>query len=121
MAATSNIVIANNAAVNKTFIPSVQIPSGFQYRDNASLADAPRTMDVTHNIASAASSSNSKHGVVFRQLRANGAAVMRTGYVKVDISVPKDGLTATDVSDMTAFMRNFFSDANLEVLLLGGY
>lgn len=121
MAATANIVIANNAAANKTFIPSVQIPMGFQYRDNGSTADAPRTIDITHTAVSGASSSNAKHTFKVTQLRPNAAAQIRTGYFKCDISVPKDGLTATDVSDLAVFVRNFFTDANLQTLLLGGF
>lgn len=121
MAATANIVINNNAAVAKTFIPSVQLPKGYQYRDNASLADAPRTLDVLHEVASAASTSNSKHTLKFQQLRANAAAAMRTGYIRVEVSVPKDGLTATDVSDLGSFVRNFLTDSNLSTLLLGGF
>lgn len=121
MAATANIVVKNNAAADKTFIPSVQIPSGFQYRDNSSTAEAPRTIDITHTAVSGASSSNAKHSFKVTQLRPNVEGLVRTGYFKCDISVPKDGLTATDVSDLAAFVRNFFTDANLQTLLLGGF
>lgn len=121
MAATADITINNNAAVAKTFSPSIQVPNGYQYRETGSPADAPRTLDVLHVIANAASSSNSKHTLLFKQLRANGASLMRTGYIKTEISVPKDGLTATDVSDLAAFIRNFLTDANLQKVLLGGF
>lgn len=121
MAATANIVIANNAAVSKTFIPSVQIPSGFQYRDNSSAADAPRTLDITHTAVNGSSASNAKHTFKVTQLRANAAAQIKTAYFECKLSVPKDGTTATDVSDLAAFVRNFFTDANLQTLLLGGF
>jgi len=121
MAATTDIVINNFAAAAKTFIPTVQLPKGYQYRDSGSTADAPRTIDVLHEMGPSGSASNSKHTVVFRQVRANSAGQLRTEYVKVEYSKPVDGTTPTDSSDLGAFVRNFLTDANLGKLMLGGF
>lgn len=121
MAAIANITINNEAAVAKTFAPSIAIPNGSQYRETTSTADSPLTLDVTHVLAAASSSSNSKHTTKFTRMRPNTAAVLRTGYARVELSVPKDGLTATDVDDLAAFMRNFWTATNLHTLLLGGF
>lgn len=121
MAATLDISINNFAAAAKVFTPSVAVPNGYDYRETTSLAAAPMILRVTHVIPGAGSSSNTKAGIRFTQGRANGAAQMRTGYIDVQISVPKDGVTDTDISDMGAYVRNFLTDANLKKLILGGY
>lgn len=121
MAATSPITINNNAAVAQTFNPSVAISGGFEYRNGASTVAAPQTIEITHDMKVAASTSNDRHAVTFKQARANALASMRTGFVQVTLSVPKDGLTATDVSDLGAYVRNFLTDANISKILLGQY
>lgn len=121
MAATTDITINNNSASAKVFTPSVQLPKGYQYRETSSTADAPQTLDVLHELPTTGSSSNAKHTIAFRRVRANSASKLKTGYASLIISVPPDGLTAADVSDLVAFVRNFMTDANLQKLLLGGF
>lgn len=121
MAATTSLTINNNAAVAQTFNPSVAIDKGYEYRNGASTVSAPQTIEITHDMKAAASASNDRHTVVFKQARANASAHMRTGFVQVTLSVPKDGLTATDVSDLGAYTRNFLTDANISKILLGQY
>lgn len=123
MAATSAITIKNNAASDVTFTPSIQVKDGYEYRDtshNITLA-APRTMLVTHRMVGPASASNDLHILRFTQVRLNETSQVRTAYIEVKISVPKDGPTATDVSDEGAFVRNFLTDANLTKILQGQY
>ena len=123
MAATAAITIKNNAASDVTFTPSVQVKDGYEYRDishNNTLA-APRTMLVTHRMVGPASASNDLHILRFTQVRLNETSQVRTAYIEVKISVPKDGPTATDVSDEGAFVRNFLTDANLTKILQGQY
>lgn len=121
MAATSSIVINNNAAVAQTFNPSVAISGGFEYRNGASTIQAPQTVEITHDMKAAASASNDRHTIIFKQARANGLAQMRTGFLSIALSIPKDGLTSVDVSDLGAYMRNFLTDANIAKILLGQY
>jgi len=121
MAATTSISVNNLAAVSQTFNPSVQIDKGYEYRNGASTIAAPQTLEITHDMKAASSTSNDKHSVTFKQARANAVGSMRTGYLSLSISVPKDGLTTTDVSDLGAYIRNFVTDANLSKLLLGQY
>lgn len=123
MAATAAITIKNNAASDVTFTPSIQVKDGYEYRDtthNMTLA-APRTMLVTHRMVGPASASNDLHILRFTQVRLNGTSQVRTAYIEVKISVPKDGPTATDVSDEGAFVRNFLTDVNLTKILQGQY
>ena len=123
MAATAAITIKNNAASDVIFTPSIQVKDGYEYRDtshNNTLA-APRTMLVTHRMVGPASASNDLHILRFTQVRLNGTSQVRTAYIEVKISVPKDGPTATDVSDEGAFVRNFLTDANLTKILQGQY
>jgi hypothetical protein len=119
MAATTDITVNNNAAVAVVFKPSVTIKNGSRYMDAASSLGAPRTLDVTHVMNGPSSTSNDVHVVRFQQSRANGVAQIRTGYGEVRVSVPKDGLTATDIQDLGAFIRNSFTDAFLQSILLG--
>lgn len=121
MAATADISINNFAAVAKIFTPSVSVPNGFDYREISTPAAAPLVLRVTHQIAAPSSNSNTKAGVRFTKSALNSASAVRTGYVDVTISAPKDGLTTGDISDLGAFVRNFLTDANLTKLLLGGY
>lgn len=121
MSATTDITINNFAAVAKVFTPSVAVPNGNDYRETSSPASAPLVLRVTHNIAAASSVSNSKAGVRFTKAAPNAASILRTGYIDVVLSYPKDGLSATDISDLGAFVRNFLTDANLTKLMLGGY
>lgn len=119
MAATTDITINNNAAVSKTFTPTVQVKDGYEYRETSSAAFAPMTLRVTHVIASPSSSSNTKAGVRFQKVALNSASQVRTGYIDVTISVPKDGVVAADVSDLGAYVRNFLTDAVISDLILG--
>lgn len=123
MAATAAITIKNNAASDVTFTPSIQVKDGYEYRDtshNTTLA-APRTMLVTHRMVGPASASNDLHILRFTQVRLNETSQVRTAYIEVKISVPKDGPTATDISDEGAFVRNFLTDVNLTKVLQGQY
>ena len=123
MAATAAITIKNNAAGDVIFTPSIQVKDGYEYRDtshNNTLA-APRTMLVTHRMVGPASASNDLHILRFTQVRLNETSQVRTAYIEVKISVPKDGPNATDVSDEGAFVRNFLTDANLTKILQGQY
>lgn len=121
MAATTDITINNFSAVAKVFTPSVAVQNGFEYRETSSPAAAPLVLRVTHNIAPASSISNSKQGVRFTKAAMNASAQIRTGYIDIVLSHPKDGLSATDLSDLGAFVRNFLTDANLTKLMLGGF
>lgn len=121
MAATQDISINNFAAVAKTFAPSVSVLNGYDYRETSSPAAAPLSLRITHNISAPSSISNSKHGVRFTKAAMNASSQLRTGYIDVVVSHPKDGLTAADVSDLGAFVRNFLTDVNLTKLMLGGY
>lgn len=121
MAATADISLNNNAAVAKTFTPTVQVKDGYEYRETSSLAASPTTLRVTHVIALPASNSNTKAGVRFQAVALNAAAQVRTAYIDVTVSVPKDGVTATQVSDLGAYVRNFLTDARISELILGKY
>lgn len=121
MAATTDISINNQSAVAKTFTPSIAVANGYDYRETSSPISAPSTLRVTHVLPAASSSANTKAGVRFTKVALNSASQIRTGYIDVTISVPKDGVTAADVSDMGAYVRNFLSDANITKLLLGGF
>lgn len=121
MASTGNIIIKNLAAVDKTFVPAVAVPNGTQYRETSSPVTGPLTLDVTHKFASASSTSNNAHSVRFQKIALNGSGQVRSAYINISISVPKDGVTPADVSDLGAFMRYFLSDAGLNDLLLGKY
>ena len=119
MAATTDIAINNNATVSKTFTPTVQVKDGYEYRETSSAAAAPMTLRVTHVIAAPASSSNTKAGVRFQKVALNSASQIRTGYIDVTISVPKDGLVPDDVYDLGAYVRNFLTNARITDLILG--
>lgn len=121
MAATTDITINNFAAAAKIFTPSVAVQNGYDYREASSPAAAPLFLRVTHQIAAPSSISNTKAGVKFTKAAMNAASQMRTGYIDVSISIPKDGLTSTDVSDLGAFVRNFLTDANINKLVIGGF
>lgn len=121
MAATADIAINNSAAVSKTFTPTVQVKDGYEYRETSSPAFAPMTLRVTHTIASPSSSSNTKAGVRFQKVALNSASQVRTGYIDVTISVPKDGVAANDVTDLGAYVKNFLTDARILELILGKY
>ena len=121
MAATSNISINDNAAVAKTFIPTVQIKDGYEYRDSTSATAAPRTLRVTHVLSALSTNSNTKAGVRFTQVRLNSAGAVRTSYIDVTISAAKDGVTDADMLDLGAFVRNFLTNANLSDVIIGKY
>lgn len=121
MAATADIALPNFAAVSKTFTPSVAVPNGYDYRETSSPMAAPMTLRVTHVLPAASSNANTKCGVRFTKVALNGSAQIRTGYVDVTFSAPKDGVVAADISDLGAYVRNFLTDANITKLLLGGY
>lgn len=121
MAATADISINNNSAVAKTFTPSVAVANGYDYRETSSPIAAPSTLRITHVLPAASSAANTKAGVRFTKVALNGASQIRTGYIDITISVPKDGVVAGDVSDMGAYVRNFLTDANITKLLLGGF
>lgn len=121
MAATQDITINNFAAVAKVFSPSIAVPNGFDYREMSSPMASPMTLRVTHTIPTASAAANTKAGVRFQKVGLNAAAVVKTGYIDVTISVPKDGVTTADLSDLGAYVRNFLSDANITKLVAGGF
>lgn len=121
MAATTDITIPNFAAVSKTFSPSVAVPNGSDYREMSSPMAAPMTLRVVHTIPQANAAANTKAGVRFQKVALNTAAQVKTGYIDVVISVPKDGVTSADLSDLGAYVRNFLSDANITKLVAGGF
>lgn len=121
MAATANITINNHAAVAKTFAPSVAVPNGFDYRETSSSMAAPLTLRVTHVIPAPGSKSNTKAGVRFVCVGLNASSEVKTGYIDVVISQPKDGVTDANISDLGAYVRNFLTDANIKALLQGAF
>lgn len=121
MAATADISINNNSAVPKVFTPSIAVANGYDYRETTSPISAPSTLRITHVLPAASSAANTKVGVRFTKVALNSASQIRTSYIDVAISVPKDGVTAIDVEDMGAYVRNFLTDANITKLLLGGF
>jgi len=121
MAATVDLSINNFAAVAKTFSPTVAVKDGYDYREMSSPITAPMTLRVTHVIPAPTSNSNTIAGVRFQKVALNASSQVRTGYVDLKISVPKDGLVAGDISDLGAFLRNFLTDANLTKLISGGF
>lgn len=122
MAATSDIILADYSAANKTFTPSVAVSGGYQYADTASSIASPRTLTVKHSVLPASAQSGVEvHSLQFNHTVADTLSKQQTTGLTVTFRVPRTGPTLANRRDLWTFAKNFLSDANVEKLLLGGF
>lgn len=121
MAATTDITINNNSAIAKTFTPTVAVPGGSDYRETSSPVAAPVTLRVLHTLPTSGSSANAKFTLRFSASGLNAGGQIRTAYLDVTGSIPKDGVSDSVTSDLRAFVVNFLTDVNFRKLIMGGY
>lgn len=119
MALSSSIVIADHAAVNKTFVGQAPIVGGSNRLDSSTNLATPRTMSIRHSANGKGSSATDRHLVQFQVTKADVNGNPSYGTVNVTIALGRSGaVVASDILDLIAFAKNFLSDANVASLLI---
>lgn len=117
---TANLTINDHAAVAKTFNLVYQQGNETRRLDISSTAEEPRTMTIRHSTAGSGNKISDRHNVNFvtTVLDDQNNPVQVGG--SVTLTVPRSGAVSDDaVYDHVAFVKNFFTDANVAMLLRG--
>jgi hypothetical protein len=122
MAATSDIVLADYSAANKTFTPSVQVSGGFAYADTSSTVASPRSLTVKHTVLAASAATGTEvHSMNFAHTVVDSVGSPQTVSATLTFRVPRTGPTLANRRDLWTFVKNFLTDTNVEKLLIGGF
>lgn len=123
MAATSDLVLADYSAANKTFTPAVAIKNGYQYQDTSSTIASPRTLQVKHVVLPASAQTGVEtHSASFGHTVVDATTGKPfTAVATVTFRIPRTGPTLGNRRDLWTFIKNFLTDANVEKLLIGGF
>jgi hypothetical protein len=113
---TSDIVLPDAAAANKTFVQIVNPNNPGIYRrlDSTTNAAAPRDFTIGHQAVTVKGVSCNKHLVGFRHRKANVVSAIPEEVVfNGTLLVPATTtFSTTDVYDILAFVRAFWTSAN---------
>lgn len=123
MAATSDLILADYSAANKTFTPAIAISNGYQYSDTSSTIASPRTLQVKHiTLPASAQTGVETHSVSFGHTVVDSVTGKPfTAVATLTLRVPRTGPTLGDRRDLWTFIKNFLTDVNVEKLLIGGF
>jgi len=117
-----NIVIADNAAANKTFVKVSQNSQESVRLDNSTTLAAPRKMTIRHSagVQGKARELVDRHNVVFSKDRLSSTGNPVTSTVSLAVGIPRDSAASGDVDDLVAFLKNWIGvGANVTSLKLG--
>lgn len=119
----STLTINNGAAtpVAKSFVQVVLNPTGSVRQDSSSTVTSPVRMIINHATQGKGADIIDRHLLQFTTARPNSLGVNRTLTTNFVLAVPRDSIiTATDVNDHVAFVRNYLATAGVVAGLLIG-
>jgi hypothetical protein len=119
----STISILNGAAtpVAKSFVQVVLNPTGSIRQDSSSTVIAPTRMIINHAVQGKGADTIDRHLLQFTTARVNSLGVSRTLTTNFVLAVPRDSIiTASDVADHVAFVRNYLATSGVVAGLLIG-
>lgn len=119
MFATS-VNINDAAAAAKTFTKVSNDVDEANFLDSSTTLSAPRALSIKHTMAKSGNVSGvDRHLVSFQHTVLDAANKPITATVNVTLAVPRATITRTNVDDLIAFAKNFFTTSNTTSLLNG--
>lgn len=118
MSFASTIVLKNAAAVAEDFLRLHSDSSKVTYALGGSTLNAPVTLIIGHQMTSALEGSD-RHMIKITRTVLDTSNRPFTLVLNTTISVPRAGVSRTDVNNAIAELKEFFSTANVDALLRG--
>lgn len=118
MSFASTIVLKNAAAANENFLRLAADSGKVTYALSSATLNAPVTLTIGHQMTSAMDGSD-RHLIKIARTVLDTDSRPRTLVVNCTISVPRLGISRTDVDNALAELKEFFATANVDALLRG--
>lgn len=116
----NSITLADSASANKSFTKVSNDTDEAIFIDSATTMAAPRLITVKHTMAKpGAPSAVDRHLVSFQHTVLDAANKPVTCTVNFTVNMPRGTVTRTNVDDLVAFAKNFFTTGNVTSLLNG--
>lgn len=114
----STIVLKNAAAANVTFVRLNADNSKVDYADQAASLSLPNRLTIGHQMTTAQNGSD-RHMIKIAKTVLDSESRPCTVVLNCTISVPRLGITRTNVDDAIANLKEFLATANVDALLRG--
>lgn len=113
MSFTSDLVLKNNAAANKTFtvVGGGNGSSRVVRLDTASTTALPRKMTIDHSVVNSASGKSDRHLVQVTAAESDGNGGTLTTVVNLTITIPQKCADHSQAKDAIAFIFDLLQDA----------
>lgn len=118
MAYASTIVLKNAAAANVTYVRLTSDTSKVSYADQAGSLAQPALLVIGHQMSSSPSGVD-RHLVKLTKTMLDANNSPKTFVLNCSLSVPRTGVTRTEVNDAIAGLKEFLVTANVDALLRG--
>jgi hypothetical protein len=118
MSFASTIVLKDAAAASENFLRLAADSQKVTYCLQTATLSEPVVLTVGHQMTSAQDGSD-RHLVKITRTVLDSDSRPRTLVLNCTISVPRLGISRTDIDDSVAELKEFFSTANVDALLRG--
>ena len=118
MAYASTLVLKNAAAANVTFVRLSSDKDKVTYADQASALSTPSMITIGHQMSTAPNGVD-RHLVKISITKLDALSAQKTLTLNCSFSVPRTGITRTEVNDAIAELKEFLGTANVDALLRG--
>lgn len=118
MSFAPTIVLKDAAAANENFLRIASSSDKVNYALSTATLSAPVTLVIGHQMTSSQDGSD-RHMVKIARTVLDTSNVARTMVINCTISVPRLGVSRTDVNNSIAELKEFLGTANVDALLRG--
>lgn len=118
MSYASTLVLKDNAAATENFIRLSADTSKVTYALESATLSNPTTLIIGHQMTSSLEGSD-RHLVKITRTVTDSESRTRTAVLNCTLSVPRLGISRTDLNNAIAELKEFLSEANVDALLRG--
>lgn len=116
MSFDSTVTLKNAAAANVSMLRLAADLVKSKYIDGASALATPRTMEITHTVATSPNGVD-RHLLKFQKVALDTLSKPQTLTMNVTLNVPRQGIVRVDVDDLIAMCKEFWTTGNVDKML----
>lgn len=116
MSFDASLVLKNAAAANVTMLRLAADLVKSKYIDGASALSTPRTLEITHTVASSPNGVD-RHLVKYQKVALDTNSKPQTLTMTKTLTVPRQGIVRADVDDLLAMDKEFWTVGNTDKML----
>lgn len=116
MSFDASLVLKNAAAANVTMLRLAADLVKSKYMDSASALSTPRTLEITHTVASSPNGVD-RHLVKYQKVALDTNSKPQTLTMTKTLTVPRAGIVRADIDDLLAMDKEFWTTGNTDKML----